>query len=165
MPAWAMPVENMSKNLTLAERSAREQAQRETLPARDKVRLKAPAYVREDTAAARYWKQTIKRMEGITLLDDLDTEMLAVYCTMLSRRDEMNGLCRRLLAAVDDEAAEDRLAVMTKLDGLLAKLQGQERTILQYADRLGLTPSGRVRLARKRAEERTVSDDDDLFGC
>ena len=48
----------------------------------------------------------------------------------------------------------------------MTKLQGQERSILQYADKLGLTPTGRVHLARKRAAQANgeVGDDDDLFG-
>ena len=167
MPAQAKPMENMTKNLTKAEREAREQAEAETLPSRPHVNLKAPAYVRNDKAAVKYWRQTIKRMEGIELLDDLDTEMLAVYCTMLSRRDSMNELCRKILT--DAEAGsldtDQRLESMEKLDRLMMKLQGQEKTILQYADKLGLTPSGRVRLARKRAEGRIPSDDDDLFGA
>ena len=166
MPAKSKPVANMSKNLTKAEREAREQAEAETLPSRSRVKLTAPAYVRNDKAGSKYWRQTIKRMEGITLLDDLDTEMLAVYCTMLSRRDSMNELCRQILTEAEQGEldTDQRLEAMGKVDGLMVKLQGQERTILQYAEKLGLTPSGRVRLARKRAEERTVSDDDDLFG-
>lgn len=166
MPARSKRMDNMAKNMTKAEREARETAEAETLPARTRVNLKAPPYVRDDKAAAKYWRQTIKRMEGITLLDDLDTEMLAVYCTMLARRDDMNRLCRRVL----DEANKDNpepdvlLESIGKLDSLMTKLQGQEKTVLQFADKLGLTPSGRVRLARKRAEERVVADDDDLFG-
>lgn len=166
MPAKSKPVANMAKNLTKAEREAREQAEAETLPARTRVNLKAPAYVREDKAAAKYWRQTIKRMEGITLLDDLDTEMLAVYCTMLARRDDMSKLCRAVLdeSSKDNPEPDTLLESIGKLDSLMTKLQGQEKAVLQYAEKLGLTPSGRVRLARKRAEERAVSDDDDLFG-
>lgn len=166
MPAKSKPVANMAKNLTKAEREAREQAEAETLPARTRVNLKAPVYVKADKAAAKYWRQTIKRMEGITLLDDLDTEMLAVYCTMLARRDDMSKLCRAVLdeSSKDDPEPDTLLESIGKLDSLMTKLQGQEKAVLQYAEKLGLTPSGRVRLARKRAEERAVSDDDDLFG-
>ena len=166
MPAAVKTQENMTKHTTNAQREARIQAEAETLPDRSRVKLKAPAYVKRDRAAAKYWRATLERMEGITLLDDLDTEMLAVYCTMLSRRDSMNELCRQLLAEAEggDLDAEQRLEAVSKLDALMSKLQGQERTILQYADKLGLTPSGRVRLARKRAEAREVTEDDELFG-
>lgn len=48
----------------------------------------------------------------------------------------------------------------------MTKLQGQERSILQYADKLGLTPSGRMHLARKKAAQFAGEggEDDDLFG-
>ena len=51
-----------------------------------------------------------------------------------------------------------------KLDALTGKLQALERNILQYAEKLGLTPSGRVRLAQKRAQAAAEEPDGDLFG-
>ncbi len=51
-----------------------------------------------------------------------------------------------------------------KLDALTGKLQSLERNILQYAEKLGLTPSGRVRLAQKRAQTAAEDPDRDLFG-
>lgn len=51
-----------------------------------------------------------------------------------------------------------------KLDALTGKLQSLERNILQYAEKLGLTPSGRVRLAQKRAQTEAEDPDRDLFG-
>lgn len=164
MPANSKPIANMSKNLTRAERAARAQAESELLPERS-VQLKAPAYVNSDKTAKKYWRSIVKRIEGISLLDALDTEMLAVYCTMLSRRDAMNELCHQLMLIADDESLsqKERLESMDKLDSLVAKLQSHERTILQYAEKLGLTPSGRVRLAKKRAEN-IAGEEDDLFG-
>jgi len=47
------------------------------------------------------------------------------------------------------------------------KMQSLERNILQYAEKLGLTPSGRVRLAQKRAQAAAAAQadpDGDLFG-
>ncbi len=165
MAANAKPIANMTKNMTRFERVSREQAETETLPVRIYTSLKAPAYVNRDKSAKKYWKDTISRMAGITLLDDLDTEMLAVYCSMLSRRDALNDLCHQTLsnAEAGNLGSDKHLEAVSKLDSLMNKLQGQERTILQYADKLGLTPTGRVRLARKRAEARVVSAEDDLF--
>ena len=53
-----------------------------------------------------------------------------------------------------------------RLDAVSAKMQSLERNILQYAEKLGLTPSGRVRLAQKRAAAAAESrdPDGDLFG-
>ena len=54
---------------------------------------------------------------------------------------------------------------MSKLDTLTGKLQALERNLLQYAEKLGLTPSGRVRLAQKRAQAAAEPEPDgDLFG-
>ena len=53
---------------------------------------------------------------------------------------------------------------VSKLDTLTGKLQALERNVLQYADKLGLTPSGRVRLAQQRAKAAETETDDDLFG-
>lgn len=154
MAKQAKALDAMSKNLTKAERMARAEAEAAVMPDRSRVNLKAPAYVRNDKTAAKYWRSILKRMEGISLLDDLDTEILAVYCSMLSRRDAAQAIYASLL----EDAEGD-------MKGAMAELAGLERSILQYAERLGLTPSGRVRLARKRAEAAASPDPDgDLFG-
>ena len=168
MPKPAKTLDNMAKHLTKAEQNIRAEAETSTLPDRSRVNLKPPAYVRNDKTAAKYWRGILKRMEGISLLDDLDTEILAVYCSMLSRRDATQALFSSLLqqSEAEDLDNEARVAILGKMDGLMVKLQGQERSILQYADKLGLTPSGRVHLARKRAAKAAgeVGDEDDLFG-
>lgn len=168
MPKPAKPLENQRKHLTKAELQAREQAEAAVMPVRPQLELKPPNYVKIDAKAKRYWLEIIKRMEGVSILDALDGEVLAVYCTMLSRRDATHQLFTRLLkeSKSKDADPEAQAAILGKLDGLMTKLQGQERSILQYADKLGLTPSGRVHLARKRAAQATgeVGDDDDLFG-
>ena len=67
-------------------------------------------------------------------------------------------------AGKDPEAASDAVA---KLDAVSGKMQSLERNILQYAEKLGLTPSGRVRLAQKRAQTAAgarTDPDGDLFG-
>lgn len=165
MPAPVKLLDNMSKHLTDREREAREEAEKTTLPQRIQVKLVMPGYVKRDRAARKYWEATVGRMEGITLLDDLDTEALGILCSMLSRRDALNDLCRRMLAdAGKEKDTERRLEAVSKLDTLQGKLSTLEKTILQYQNTLGLTPSGRVRLMRKRAEARVEEPDDDLFG-
>ena len=67
------------------------------------------------------------------------------------------------MAELKAELAEDA----AKLDAVSGKMQSLERNILQYAEKLGLTPSGRVRLAQKRAQaaaEARADPDGDLFG-
>ena len=59
---------------------------------------------------------------------------------------------------------DELVEAAVKLDALTGKLQALERNILQYAEKLGLTPSGRVRLAQKRAQAAAEEPDGDLFG-
>lgn len=168
VPARAKPLAKQSKHLTKAEQQARNQAEAAVMPVRPQLALKPPAYVKTDAKAKRYWLEIVKRMEGVSILDALDGEVLAVYCTMLSRRDATHQLFTKLLKDSNAKNAdpEDQAAILGKMDALMTKLQGQERSILQYADKLGLTPSGRAHLARKRAAQAAgeVGDDDDLFG-
>ena len=148
----------MNKNLTDVERAARTQAESEILPEREEVRLVPPALMTGDAKAGKYWKNIISRMDGYAILDDLDSDTLGIYCSMLSRYETLSKdmqSTRRKLAKVTDDA-----------DVLEILLQRMESNILQYADKLGLTPSGRVRLAQKRAEKLAaqIDPDGDLFG-
>lgn len=196
MPAAVKAAENMTKHLTQAEREAREQAEAEVLPDRGRAaKLKKPAIVSSNKRANAYWNQTLKQMKGLVLLDDLDSTVLAGYCSMLARRDQTTLLVNQLMkrlgvqdavesgakrrksdAALTDREWEDSaqgapimtpdelVEAVSKLDTLTGKLQALERNILQYADKLGLTPSGRVRLAQKRAAAMGEAQTDDLFG-
>ena len=196
MPTAAKPTENMSKHLTQAEREVREEAEAAVLPDRGReARLKKPAIVSSSKRANAYWNQILKQMEGLVLLDDLDSTVLAGYCSMLARRDQTTLLIGQLTdrlgvqGAVEagakrrkkDAALSDRewkdsargeppmnpdelVEAAAKLDALTGKLQALERNILQYAEKLGLTPSGRVRLAQRRAQAAAAEPDDDLFG-
>ena len=178
---------NMAKHLTQAELEARRQAEEEVLPQRQKAKLKKPGFISGSRQANAYWNQILKRMEGLALLDDLDSEMLAGYCSMLARRDQTITLISQLMdrlgvaGAVDaGKARKKKLSAMTdgewessaappemtvsKLDTLTGKLQALERNLLQYAEKLGLTPTGRVRLAQKRAQAAAPEPDGDLFG-
>lgn len=168
MPTLPKAVDNMTKNLTAEERALREQAEKCVIPDRGReVRLGRPAIMTKNAAAGRYWKKVQDRMRGLFILDDLDSDALGVYCVMMARYEQQ---CR-LLALVSKqlkEAKDDPEAVaetMSKLDTVNGKMQSLERNILQYAEKLGLTPSGRIRLAQKRAEQAAQTDPDgDLFG-
>ena len=61
---------------------------------------------------------------------------------------------------------DELIEAVSKLDTLNGKLQSLERNLLQYAEKLGLTPTGRVRLAQKRAarDAEPGTDGDDLYG-
>ena len=168
MPTPVKALENMSKNLTDEERQLREQAEEGVIPDRGREsRMEEPAIMTKNPAARRYWRKVLERMEGLVILDDLDSDALGVYCVMMARYEQQ---CRLLTVAFrslkdaegDPEAVAD---AVSKLDTLSGKMQSVERNILQYAEKLGLTPAGRVRLAQKRAAAAEAKDPDgDLFG-
>lgn len=167
MPGRVKTLDSMDKHLTKGEIEAREQAEAAVIPDRAKARLEPPAHLKgkaADKRAVRYWKSILKRMEGLAILDDLDAETLGIYCSMLSRRDATQEVFN---AALDESLhleGDKRVEALGKLGDLQVKLQALEKTILSYADKLGLTPSGRVSLARKRATAADQTPADDLFG-
>ena len=169
MPTPAKASENMSKHMTRAEQEARAAAEAGTVPDRGgHVELKPPAIMTSNAAAKRYWKAVLERMNGLVILDDLDSDALGVYCVMMARYETQCKLLaqagKQLKAAKDDPEAVSDAA--SKLDAISGKMQSLERNILQYAEKLGLTPSGRIRLAQKRAAQAAaeVDPDGDLYG-
>lgn len=170
MPTPPKPLDNMDKNLTSEERQLREQAEEGILPDRGREsKLEKPAIMTGNTRAQSYWKKVLERMEGLVILDDLDSDALGVYCVMMARYEQQ---CRLLAMASKQlkDAKDDPEAVteaVSKLDTVSGKMQSLERNILQYAEKLGLTPSGRIRLAQKRAQaaaDARTDPDGDLFG-
>ena len=169
MPTPAKALDNMSKNLTDEERRLREQAEAGVMPDRGREsKLEKPAIMTKNPAAGRYWRKVLERMDGLVILDDLDSDALGVYCVMMARYETQ---CRLLAQAAKAlKSAEDNPeaveAAAARLDSVSGKMQSLERNILQYAEKLGLTPSGRVRLAQKRAVAAAESKDPDgdLFG-
>lgn len=162
MPTPISTVENMTKHLTNEEKAARLAA--EQAMKRETVNLQKPKFV--SGAAAKLWEQTIDRMVGLELLDDLDSEVLGLYCDQVARRNEQEKMRRKLVRMIAKcpENDEQLVSLLEQADKLARSVATLERQILQYADKLGLTPSGRFRIARKRADM-TVSDpDEDLFG-
>ncbi|WP_283115571.1 P27 family phage terminase small subunit [Intestinimonas timonensis] len=170
MPTLPKALEHMSKNLTAEERQLREQAEEGVIPDRGREsHMEKPAIMTKNAAAGRYWRKVLERMKGLAILDDLDSDALGVYCVMLARYETQ---CKMLSQATQElkKAKADPEAVadaVSKLDTVSGKMQSLERNILQYAEKLGLTPSGRVRLAQKRAQaaaEARADPDGDLFG-
>jgi len=170
MPTAPKVLDNMSKNLTEEERQLREQAEEGVIPDRGREsRMEKPAIMTKNAAAGRYWRKVLERMDGLVILDDLDSDALGVYCVMMARYEQQCKVLAQVTKALksageDPEAVSDAVA---KLDAVSGKMQSLERNILQYAEKLGLTPSGRVRLAQKRAQaaaEARTDPDGDLYG-
>lgn len=170
MPTAPKALDNMSKNLTEEERQLREQAEEGVIPDRGREsRMEKPAIMAKNAAAGRYWRKVLERMDGLVILDDLDSDALGVYCVMLARYESQCKVLAQVTKQLKD-AKDDAAAVadaVAKLDAVSSKMQSLERNILQYAEKLGLTPSGRVRLAQKRAQaaaEARADPDGDLYG-
>lgn len=170
MPTPVKALDNMAKNMTNEERQLREQAEEGVIPDRGREsRMEKPAIMTKNAAAGRYWKKILERMEGLVILDDLDSDALGVYCVMMARYEQQCKLLSMAAAQLKD-AKDDPQTIAdaaAKLDAVSGKMQSLERNILQYAEKLGLTPSGRVRLAQKRAQvaaENRADPDGDLFG-
>lgn len=167
VPTATKAVENMTKHLTRRELELRREAQAEVVPDRGReAKLEKPSIMAKNPAAGRYWKKVLARMNGLVILDDLDSDVLGVYCVAMARYEQ---LCKSFALASqllkDAQSDPDAVAeAMARIESVSGKMQGLEKNILSYAEKLGLTPSGRVRLAQRRAEQAAVAPDGDLFG-
>lgn len=170
MPTPSKALDNMSKNLTAEEREIRAQAEQDVIPDRGgHVKLKPPPIMAGIPGASGFWKRTLERMESLAILDDLDSDALGVYCVMMARYKQQCSLLNQASKALKEAGKDaDRIGeAVSQIDAVSAKMTTLEKTILQYADKLGLTPSGRVRLAQRRAAAAaaaTADPDGDLFG-
>ena len=154
MPSAVKTAENMSKHLTKEEKAARVEAESAVKPKRKKVKLKPPFWLGDkDSEARKLWASILKRMAGLDILDDLDTEMLATYCKQIEERTRLQMLL--------ETGSYDSMKEMLAIDKQISSIDSISAT---YAERLGLTPSGRARLAAKRAQEAQDDPDGDLFG-
>lgn len=168
MPTPPKTMDQLHKNLTEGERRARAAAEAATLPDRGRAaKLTPPPLMKQDKAARRYWTAICKRMAGYRILDDLDSDTLGIYCVQLARYDALCQTIQTARVALEtaEGGAKDLAEALARLDSLSGKAQRVEGNLLQYADKLGLTPAGRVRLAQRRAEQAMAEEaDGDLFG-
>jgi len=157
VPTAVKTVENMSKHLTIAERKARMAQEDAALPTR---KLKKPKLIIQDKAAGKHWTRILKDMDGLEILDVLDSDALSIYCAKLARRDDLQSKYLQMRDRYNDSPENSTLNTMIKLS---SELQAVERDLLAYAGKLGLTPESRTRLAKRMAEQEPYDPDDDLF--
>jgi P27 family predicted phage terminase small subunit len=121
------------KHWTAAEVAARQQAE-EGIKRKTKIAMRVPTWLSTD--AKRIWRRVVKEAAELELFDNLDTEMLAIYCDAVSKyQDASTALAKEY--SVDQEKA----------------LQAWARLVSQYADKLGMTPTARARLVKRKADE------------
>ena len=158
MPTPAKTLDAMSKNLTRDEKDARLEAEASVNPDRGEVNLKRPSWL--TGKGKRYWDSILARMAGTAILDDLDAEMLAIYCAQLQERDALQTDLKKARSPGKGEESDMELIL-----SLTKQLNAKDAKIRDYASDLGCTPSGRVRLAQKRSAAALEADlDGDLFG-
>ncbi len=161
MPTPVKSLDNMSKHLTKAEIDARSALESAAMPSRTP---KKPKLIIQDKAAGKHWSRILKAMDGLEIIDVLDTDVLAIYCAKLSRRDELQAEYLQQRERLTQESdSSTRITIIKLVISLSSELQSIERDLLAYASKLGLTPESRVRLAKRMAEQEEYDPDGDLF--
>jgi P27 family predicted phage terminase small subunit len=147
MPTKHVDAKNMQvgkkgtgKHWTEAQVLARQEAA-DAITRKAKVRLKAPDWLSPE--ALLVWKRILKQTKGLQLLDNLDENMLAIYCDTMIKYQQLSG------PKFDENGKPE---VLTS-EGIKS-LQAYARLLAGYADKLGLTPAGRARLAKKEADKK-----------
>lgn len=157
MPTPVKSLDNMSKHLTRAEQEARGAQEAASMPSRTP---KKPRLIIQDKAAGKHWSRILHAMDGLEIIDVLDTDALAIYCAKLARRDDLQAKYLQQRAVYAETPDNATLRGMISLS---AELQSIERDLLAYASKLGLTPESRARLAKRMAEQEEYDPDADLF--
>jgi len=148
MPTPPKRLENTTKHWTNREREARLRAeigvQRGT-----RVQIRAPKWLSSE--ARKIFEATKKKIKSLELLDNVDADLLAVYCDAQVHYQEMT---RQIHAAENGQPIDDEI---------IKQAQSWARLISAYAEKLGLTPNARARLAKKRAEKRPLDEFEQLL--
>jgi P27 family predicted phage terminase small subunit len=109
-----------------------------------KVKLTIPVWL--DGLARDVWEKTIKNMQGLNILDDIDEDCLATYCDAVARHQEATLKIR-------EEGYTITTQMGIKESPYVKMSQSYARIIMMYADKLGLNPNSRARLIKKMADE------------
>lgn len=138
------------KNWTAAEVEAR-QAAAEQVRRKGKVVMRCPDWLGEEQR--KIWKRTLRQVAGLELLDSLDGEMLAIYCDAVYKYRQASTK----LIVLNDEGMPEAF------DESIKAAQSWARLVAAYADKLGLTPSARARLVKRKADE-ILDEFEESFG-
>lgn len=130
------------KHWTKSEVESRQEAATKTKRER-RVTLKPPDWLGEE--ALKVWADIRRKLKGIELLDNVDSELLGIYCDAVAHYRESTKMLRT--GAVNPEGEQVFREELTK------SCQAWSRIVMTYTEKLGLTPGGRARLAKKSAEK------------
>ena len=110
-----------------------------------------PVGFSQDKVANKYWNKIIKDCEELELLCELDADILAEYCKILSRLRKLEKIV---------EKVED----IDTYNKIMGGIRADQRNLLAYATKLGLTPESRARLAYKKSQQEEIDPEEDLYG-
>jgi len=131
---------NGGKHWTAEEKRRREESARD-FEREDGAQLTPPTWLGKP--AVEIWDKKISEIAGLhagdTLLDALDSEMLATFCDAMVHYIALSKLKRKSL----------------KHHQLM---QSYHRILIQASERLGFTPGARARLIKKRADGDEMND-------
>ena len=128
---------NGGKHWTKAEVDAR-LAAAEGMKRNSRTSLRAPHWLSEE--AHKVWAKVRKQTYGLELLDNLDAEMLAIYCDAVVKYREASKELANLETALP-------------IDERIKAVQAWARLVATYADKLGFTPAARARLVKRKADD------------
>lgn len=131
-----------------------ERARKENALRRENVEIRMPESLSNDIIGQQIWAQTLNDADTFGIFDNLDSETLGSYCSIVSR---ITSLRKKYLSALNGHRKNADVLELSK------ELRLLEASQLNYAGKLGLTPESRVRLAQKLVPPET-DPDDDLYG-
>lgn len=131
-----------------------ERARKENALRRENVEIRMPESLSNDIIGQQIWAQTLSDADTFGIFDNLDSETLGSYCSIVSR---ITSLRKKYLSALNGHRKNADVLELSK------ELRLLEASQLNYAGKLGLTPESRVRLAQKLVPPET-DPDDDLYG-
>jgi P27 family predicted phage terminase small subunit len=150
MPTPVKRSGNIRKHLTNAEKAARNRAEG-ALSRQGRVSLRVPKWL--DAEARAIFMETKRRLKGLELLDNADAELLGIYCDAVAKYRAAS----RLVTKVDKDGKPIEDSQAADKD-TIAGCQSWARLVAGYAEKLGLTPNARARLAKKKAEADPVDE-------
>lgn len=131
-----------------------ERARKENALRRENVEIRMPESLSNDIIGQQIWAKTLNDADTFGIFDNLDSETLGSYCSIVSR---ITSLRKKYISALNGHRKNADVLELSK------ELRLLEASQLNYAGKLGLTPESRVRLAQKLVPPET-DPDDDLYG-
>lgn len=137
MPTPLKRSENMRKHLTKSERESRQGAE-SSLQRERRPYIQAPAWLSEEARAV--FEETKRKLRTLQLLDTSDAELLAMYSDAIAQyQNAIKQMAKQPADPKEIQAA-----------------QSWSRLALQYAEKLGISPTARARLAKRKAERQEL---------